>query len=591
MSTLLDILEEWDGGCFYSTELLAEAYSVALLALFEATPEKRADPRVIPFLEAGYAADCIEQDGLDTQAELCLKHYPPPMNGTENRLERTKRITALLRADGYTVIEKWECEFQSDLVNNPEVKAYFERHPTTRSTPLRLRDALSGGRTSALRWYHKADLDKGEKIKLYDVSSEYPNANLRSIYCLGHPTIYLEGDPNVPPLDQWNEVAKITILPPRDLYLPVLGYKAKGRLMFPLCRSCVEEDSQELCRHEEPDDRKLTGTWCSPEIKMAVQKGYKIISLHELYNYSETMQYDPATGKDGLLSAYVRCFMGLKIQASGWPPHCDSEEKKKQYIEDVRNHDGISVDASKVEKNPALRTLSKLILNSFWGKFGEKTLRTKTVLIYNYEELMGLVSDPTKTVQSLIPLSEDCLQVAWKPVEDGEESLPTSCLLHAAYTTCHGRLQLYQYLDIVQERALYFDTDSICFISRENEPEPPLGNHLGDLTDQIEEEYGKGSFITEFVAGGPKNYSYKVAVGGDTKNIKSDRILTYPFQDRLPDFPLEVVTRPARKLWQAKNVKRRRVDVARTVPHGFNAYGDEDEEDQDLLEALDLLME
>jgi predicted MarR family transcription regulator len=32
---------------------------------------------------------------------------------------------------------------------------------------------------------------------------------------------------------------------------------------------------------------------------------------------------------------------------------------------------------------------------------------------------------------------------------------------------------------------------------------------LGELTDELE-EYGEGSYLTEFVSAGPKNYSYKV---------------------------------------------------------------------------------
>ena len=34
-------------------------------------------------------------------------------------------------------------------------------------------------------------------------------------------------------------------------------------------------------------------------------------------------------------------------------------------------------------------------------------------------------------------------------------------------------------------------------------------NYLGDLTDELE-EFGSGSFIEEFVSGGPKNYAFKV---------------------------------------------------------------------------------
>ena len=38
---------------------------------------------------------------------------------------------------------------------------------------------------------------------------------------------------------------------------------------------------------------------------------------------------------------------------------------------------------------------------------------------------------------------------------------------------------------------------------------PTIGNFLGDMTDELEKPYGAGSYITEFVSGGPKNYAYK----------------------------------------------------------------------------------
>ena len=55
---------------------------------------------------------------------------------------------------------------------------------------------------------------------------------------------------------------------------------------------------------------------------------------------------------------------------------------------------------------------------------------------------------------------------------------------------------------------------------------------------------------------------------------------------RLPTW--KVVTRPTSKNWQAKI--RIRVDIARTVPHGFNAFGDEDEA-QEVLEAMEFMNE
>jgi hypothetical protein len=550
----------------------------------------------------------------------CPEHFPTDENSNENRYENTMRLTALFRSAGYSVIEKWECKFRGELKSDPEVKAYFEAHPSTRVPPLSLRDALCGGRTSALRSYVKADLNEGETIKMVDVVSEYPNANLRGRYPYGHPTIYLEDDPGMPPIEQWNGVVKCTVLPPRDLFLPVLPFKSNGKLMFPLCRTCVETVSNDLCHHDDPALRQITGTWCAPELQLAVlQKGYTIIKIHEVYQYPGTMCYNLETGEAGLFSAYVRCVLAIKIQASGWPAECDTAEKKQRYIDEVKKHDGITIDPNKVAKNPGLRTIGKLMGNSFWGKFGEKTIRPKTEFINDYAGLMNIMVDPTKKISGLMPLGENCLQVTWKPVEDTEESLPTSSLLHAAFTTCHGRLQLYKYLDIVQERALYHDTDSVAFLSRPGEPDLPLGTHLGDLTDQVAEDYGPGSFILEMAAGGPKNYGYIVAVGGDPNNLRGmikvrgitinmscKDMVTYPnlkalvLGERGPmTVPIphqiarlsnwKIVTRSTSKKWQAINNKRRRVDKERTVPHGFNAWGDEDEEDQELLEALDVL--
>jgi hypothetical protein len=61
---------------------------------------------------------------------------------------------------------------------------------------------------------------------------------------------------------------------------------------------------------------------------------------------------------------------------------------------------------------------------------------------------------------------------------------------------------------MLQERVLYYHTDSVIYVSKQGEPEPPLGNYLGDLTDELDRDY-----ITTFMSGGPKNYAYHTAGG------------------------------------------------------------------------------
>ena len=74
----------------------------------------------------------------------------------------------------------------------------------------------------------------------------------------------------------------------------------------------------------------------------------------------------------------------------------------------------------------------------------------------------------------------------------------------ATFTTAYARLKLYGVLDMLQERVLCYDTDSVIFVSKPNDPEPPIGPYLGELTDELGRDY-----ITTFVFGGPKNYSYR----------------------------------------------------------------------------------
>jgi hypothetical protein len=56
-----------------------------------------------------------------------------------------------------------------------------------------------------------------------------------------------------------------------------------------------------------------------------------------------------------------------KQQASGWPEDCVTNEQKTEYIRQYFDAEGILLDKAKIEKNPGLRAIMKLIANSFWG--------------------------------------------------------------------------------------------------------------------------------------------------------------------------------------------------------------------------------
>jgi hypothetical protein len=50
-----------------------------------------------------------------------------------------------------------------------------------------------------------------------------------------------------------------------------------------------------------------------------------------------------------------------------------SDDAKEQYLNRIELNDGIRLDPTKIIKNPGLRTLAKLFLNSAWGKCDKMT--------------------------------------------------------------------------------------------------------------------------------------------------------------------------------------------------------------------------
>jgi hypothetical protein len=76
-----------------------------------------------------------------------------------------------------------------------------------------------------------------------------------------------------------------------------------------------------------------------------------------------------------------------------------------------------------------------------------------------------------------------------------------------AYVTAVARIHLYRYLDRLQERAIYCDTDSVIYMQPNEGPQIfESGERLGDMTFEL----NPSEMILEFVSGGPKNYAYRV---------------------------------------------------------------------------------
>ena len=87
--------------------------------------------------------------------------------------------------------------------------------------------------------------------------------------------------------------------------------------------------------------------------------------------------------------------------------------------------------------------------------------------------------------------------------EEVERSLKTNLFI-AIFTTAHARLKLYSALETLQQRVLYYDTDSVIYKWRPGQVEIPLGVFLGEFTDEVE-----GDPIIEFARGVQKTMGMK----------------------------------------------------------------------------------
>ena len=90
--------------------------------------------------------------------------------------------------------------------------------------PLQPRDAFFGGRTNAVKLHHT--VEPNEKIHYVDVASLYPWVNKTRGYPVGHPSIIV--NPEDQDIHNYFGMAKVDVLPPYNLYHPVLPYRPRG---------------------------------------------------------------------------------------------------------------------------------------------------------------------------------------------------------------------------------------------------------------------------------------------------------------------------------------------------------------------------
>ena len=82
-----------------------------------------------------------------------------------------------------------------------------------------------------------------------------------------------------------------------------------------MCSTCSENHQHTTCQHND-EERSLTGTWVTDELKKALEKGYVVQRINEVWHFDETEQYDSKMKTGGLFTDYVNTFFKMKQEAS-----------------------------------------------------------------------------------------------------------------------------------------------------------------------------------------------------------------------------------------------------------------------------------
>ena len=166
---------------------------------------------------------------------------------------------------------------------------------------------------------------------------------------------------------------------------------------------------------------------------------------------------------------------------------------------------------------------------SFFAVSAVNLEKPTTVTVKDPSHLFSLESDAALDISTLRLCTDDILEAVYTSVHSNVVKGTKTNIFLAAFTTCHARLKLFESLDTIQEQVLYYDTDSVVYKWRPDQPSNATGDFLGDMTDELD-----GDVITEFVFEDAKKYGYttrqaKVVckVCGFTLNVRGAAVLNF----------------------------------------------------------------
>lgn len=350
---------------------------------------------------------------------------------------------------------------------------------------LTAKAAMFGGRTDVRRMHVEYPIGGSKFAKYLDVQSLYPAVQYYKPMPIGTPTIHKDflEVPSNEEMMEWFGFVIVDIEPTRYLHHPVL----------------VRNENFKLCATLKPLEKY---SCTCVELHEALRQDYKVTKVYEYHEYEQSTE---------MFKSYVRHFLKLKMEASGLPRSITNEEEFEAYKQELKDRLDIDVNYNDFQKNAGKKALSKLMLNSLWGKFAESKNYMKSVVLS--QESYSLLF--TGEVQDMFDIkfahqfNNDEIVVVYQNLNTALYDLgkaKKTNMAMAAHVTAWGRLTLWGEMNKLGKQVLYHDTDSIIYEFDKEDPncyDIPEGKYLGDWEDET-----GGMPIVKFVSLGPKTYSY-----------------------------------------------------------------------------------
>lgn len=373
----------------------------------------------------------------------------------------------------------------------------------------KLMGAMFGGRTDArclLKEYTEEELAQGIHGAYQDVQSLYPTVQFYDPMPVGDP--------------QWVYFGSADPQPSLDEVRSVFGFvccdiRCTRYLHHPIIVD-VDHNTHRLLATLEP---KTNIVVCTPELQLALDNGYVIDKVHWWCAFDQSTD---------LFKSYIRTFLKRKVEATGMKSVYNDAEIWREFTEYHERELGVTIERENMVSNPAQRSGMKLLLNSLWGKFGQRTRNSKWKMfrkgnkdeeaVYALEN--SWINGDLDIHFRKYSASGDRIAMLFSYVDESPfvKRAPHSNIAVAAMVTSHARCRLWKMLNKIGNRVLYHDTDSIIYTTagygREDE-DIPTGKYLGEWEDEL-----GGGHITKFVSTGPKCYSYVTNTGKGACKVK-----------------------------------------------------------------------